>query len=280
MIFSKIISEFIKSSGVKYSDKLSPELKKIVEENIIKIGDFQKRHPITNIETNSVFSVQFRKSENELNNQRNIGLEKINTEIDLLMLSLKNEVKNKQDSVDMKPQQDETLVDKFIKKLKNHPITSVLLILGIIIIAIGNFADSIDKIMKRLPAKGSYIKPENLPGETGWILVGDIDLKNNKYIRGPLFEIVKSNYTKKDIIPRKGELIQLTSDRNLIIADYKINGLSKIYQPPWQENFLEDDDYTGFKLNKGSIAEVRDVSLGAFPNQPAVVWVRIGIPPN
>ena len=34
------------------------------------------------------------------------------------------------------------------------------------------------------------------------------------------------------------------------------------------------------ELNGDREAEVRDVSLGAFPNHSAVVWVRIGVPPN
>lgn len=86
-IISKIINEFIKSSGVRHSDDLSIELKKIVKENFIKIGDYQERHPKSNIEANSTLSNQFNSAENEINNQRNRGLEKINTEIDLLMLA-------------------------------------------------------------------------------------------------------------------------------------------------------------------------------------------------
>ena len=95
-LISKIINEFIKSSGVKHSDGLSIELKKIVKENFIKIGDYQERHPKSNIEANPTLSNQFNSAENEINNQRNRGLDKINTEINLLMLALKNETKDKQ----------------------------------------------------------------------------------------------------------------------------------------------------------------------------------------
>lgn len=96
-LISKIINEFIKSSGVKHSDDLSIELKKIVKENFIKIGDYQERYPKSNIEANPTLSNQFNSAENDINNQRNRGLDKINTEIDLLMLALKNETKDKQE---------------------------------------------------------------------------------------------------------------------------------------------------------------------------------------
>ncbi len=178
------------------------------------------------------------------------------------------------------PIPEKLLFNKIINNLKNHRIISIILICGITIIALANFTDAIGKLIQLLPKNGSYIQANSLPGNTGWILVGNIDKKNNIYIRGPLYEIVKSNYPKHSIIPRKGELIKVSSDRNIIIADYKTDGLSKRLQPPWQENILDDDDYTDFTISKGSIAEVKEVSIGGLKNESAVVWVRIGVPPN
>lgn len=119
-----------------------------------------------------------------------------------------------------------------------------------------------------------------LPGGSGWLLVGDFDEKESKYIRGPFFKTISSNYSVKSILPRKGDIIQITSERNLVISDYKDSGANKLFQPPWQENYLEGDDFTGIKILPGSQVEVRDVSMGHFENMPFLVWVRIGYPPK
>ena len=95
-ITSKIINEFMMSSGVKHSADLSIELKKIVKENFIKIGNYQERHPKINTESTPTLSNQMKSAENEINRQRNRGIDKINTEIDLLMLALKNKTKDEQ----------------------------------------------------------------------------------------------------------------------------------------------------------------------------------------
>ncbi len=115
-----------------------------------------------------------------------------------------------------------------------------------------------------------------LPGDSGWLLLGDFDPKQNHYTRGPLYKIIHSNYADKSLLPRKGEHIETTAKRNLIIADYENSGTTKLFQPPWQEGILDDDDYTGVKILKSSRLEVRDVSLGHYPGMPYVVWVRIG----
>ena len=92
-LICKIIKEFIKTSGVKHSEKLSIELKKKVKENFNNIGNYQDRHPKINIEAKSTLGNQLKRAESEINNERNRGLDKINTEIDLLMLALKNDKK-------------------------------------------------------------------------------------------------------------------------------------------------------------------------------------------
>jgi hypothetical protein len=118
------------------------------------------------------------------------------------------------------------------------------------------------------------------PDGSGWLLVGDFDVAERKYTRGPFYKAIASSYSTKSALPRKGDIIQITAERNLIIADYKNSGTKKLYQPPWQENYLEDNDYTGIKVLPGSKVEVRDVSMGHFQDMSFVVWVRIGYPPK
>ena len=119
----------------------------------------------------------------------------------------------------------------------------------------------------------------SLPDGSGWILVGDYDDSLDVYVRGPLYKVIASSYPEPSQFPRKGEIIRLKTERNVVIADYKDSGTKKLFQPPWQKNILGDKDYTGIKLYAGSIVEVRDVSMGHFSGMPFVVWVRIGQPP-
>lgn len=92
-LICKIINKFIKTSGEKHSEELSIELKKKVKENFNNIGNYQDRHPKINFEARSTSGIQFKSAESEINNERNRSLDKINTEIDLLMLALKNDKK-------------------------------------------------------------------------------------------------------------------------------------------------------------------------------------------
>jgi hypothetical protein len=66
----------------------------------------------------------------------------------------------------------------------------------------------------------------------------------------------------------------------IIINYFKKSGTTKMYQPPWQKNYLDDSDNTGIKIMPGCMVEVRDISRGHFPGMPSVIWVRIGHPPT
>jgi hypothetical protein len=64
------------------------------------------------------------------------------------------------------------------------------------------------------------------------------------------------------VLPQVGDTIRLSVERNIVISGYTKIGVSKLFQPPWQLNTLSADDYTGVKLPKDAVVEVRDVSLG------------------
>jgi hypothetical protein len=65
------------------------------------------------------------------------------------------------------------------------------------------------------------------------------------------------------------------AERNIVILDFATKGLTRTFVPPWQqtEGKLLDGDYTGWKLPKGAMVEVRDVSRGSFPGK---VKCRLG----
>jgi hypothetical protein len=174
-----------------------------------------------------------------------------------------------------------TLVDRYMERLKNQPAIAVVVITAMILAWAAQFTDSLSKITNIFSGVFHPAVPlAPIPGDSGWVLLGDLDPKGAKYVRGPFYEVEKSNYPDHALTPRKGELVRLTAERNVIIANYKIAGLAGQFTAPWTLNSLSEADYTGVKIPKGGIVEVRDVSLGSYPDQPIVVWVRVAAPPN
>lgn len=130
------------------------------------------------------------------------------------------------------------------------------------------------------PSQDAAVTVPELPGGSGWILVGDLNPAGAFYVRGPFYTLKSSSYPEPSLVPRKGERLQLSAAREVVIADFKTSGLTLRDKPPWRENRLDDADYTGIKLPAGTVVEVRDVSMGQFKGQPRVVWVRVAEPPG
>lgn len=174
-----------------------------------------------------------------------------------------------------------TLVDRYLERLKNHRAIAILVVTATIVGGVAQFTDAVSKLAVALPGVfRTAVTLPSIPGDSGWLLLGDLDPAGTRYIRGPFYEIVKSSYPGRSLTPQKGELLRLLAERNVIIAGYKGTGFARQLVPPWQLNVLSDADYTGVKLPKGAIVEVRDVGLGSFPGQPIVVWVRVAPPPK
>ncbi len=183
--------------------------------------------------------------------------------------------------IEAAPEKSKTLADQYIERLKNHPVIAVIVVITVTLVGAAQLTDSIAKIASNFP---SVFRPSVplpvIPGDSGWVLLGDLDSNGERYIRGPLYSVEKSSYPDKSLTPRKGELVRLLSERNVVIAGYKTTGLANLFVAPWTLNVLSDADYTGVKLPKEAVVEVRDVALGSYPNQPIVVWVRVAIPPK
>ena len=178
-------------------------------------------------------------------------------------------------------EKSKTLVDRYIERLKNHPVIAVIVVATVILAGAAQLTDSITKIASIFPSVFHPSVPlPAIPGDSGWLLLGDVDPSGERYVRGPFYAVEKSNYPDKSLTPRKGELVRLSSSRNVVIAGYKTTGLANQFVAPWTLNVLSDADYTGVKLPKGAVVEVRDVGLGSYPNQPIVVWVRVAASPK
>lgn len=171
--------------------------------------------------------------------------------------------------------------DHYIEILKNNPVIAILVVIAFILIGLANVSGAIKTLRDNNPFTTLAAKDlPPIPGDTGWILVGTMNPKSEYYISDPLYKTEKSLYPTPALVPRKGELLRLLAERSIIIAGYKTTGLAQQMEPPWRLNYLSDTDYTGVKLPKDSIVEVRDISLGSFPDQPVVVWVRVAAPPR
>lgn len=174
-----------------------------------------------------------------------------------------------------------TLADRHLDRLKNHPLVAIIVVATAILAGVAQFTGSIATMAG---IASSVFHPSVplpvIPGDSGWLLLGDLDPGGERYARGPFFAVENSNYPDKALTPRKGELIRLLAERNVVIAGYKTTGLANQLVAPWRLNVLSDADYTGVKLPKGAVIEVRDVGLGSYPGQPIVVWVRVGAPPK
>jgi hypothetical protein len=171
------------------------------------------------------------------------------------------------------------LAEQFIDRLKNRRGIAYAIVAATVIGAIASSAESLSKIVTLVTASvRDGAVPVVLPKDTGWILAGFFDNTIATYTQGPYFKVVRSPYPSTDSVPRQGEWLRLTAERRIVIADFETKGLSRRFDPPWQQNVLKDSDYTGLRLSAGAVVEVRDVSLGAFPEKPAAVWVRVGNP--
>jgi hypothetical protein len=174
----------------------------------------------------------------------------------------------------------EPLPERILSRIKNKRVIAYVIVAGVIVIGVANFSDSTMKLYGFAAAVlGSGAVPVVLPKDSGWMFAGYFDAERGIYTDGPYFTVSHSPYASRDQLPRLGEHIRVArKERNIIIADFETQGLTRRFVPPWQQNELKNSDYTGLKLPIGTIVEVRDVSLGAFPGRPAAVWVRVGSP--
>lgn len=171
------------------------------------------------------------------------------------------------------------LDQKWIDRWRRKPLIAAAIVVGVVVVAIANFASAMRTILDLSIAHASLgAVPVILPKDTGWILCGYFDQTANIWTMGSFCEVARSQYKQSSATPRLGEQIRLRAIRNVVIADFATRGLQRQFEPPWTQDVLGDGDYTGLKLPPGAVVEVRDASSGALPGRPAAIWVRVGVP--
>jgi hypothetical protein len=142
------------------------------------------------------------------------------------------------------------------------------------------FTDSVTKIsdnVGKLFGTTAHIKTVKLAFDSGWILAGYYDPSTQTYTQVPYIEIAKTSYPQKQTMPRVGDWVRVTGERNVIIADYATSGTTEQKNAPMRD--LTAGDYTGVKLPSGTVMEVRDIGGGSYEGRPTAFWLRVaGIP--
>jgi hypothetical protein len=173
-----------------------------------------------------------------------------------------------------------TLYDRVLARLKNNGVVVGVLLVVALVAGLASLRKDVCSLLPQICSVGPTVSLPQIPGGSAWILIGDYDQAEQKYVRGPFYAVTQSAYRDPSPVPRKGELIRISVERNLVIPDFGATGTTRLLDPPWAEQELGPEDYVGIKLPAGAIVEVRDVSSGAKPGMPAVVWVRIAPPPS
>ena len=141
-LICKTINEFINTSGERLSEELSAELKEKIKDKFETIGEYERRYPKIDINASPTLTSQYKAAESEINNERSRSIDKINTEIDLLLLKQqKIQADNKNESkANDSSQVPENPLQAFIHFI--WPPTTIWkkVVLGILIILVACFA--------------------------------------------------------------------------------------------------------------------------------------------
>lgn len=179
-----------------------------------------------------------------------------------------------------KPKEDTAISEDILTRWKRKPWIAGLLVIAATVGGIAAFTNSVGQISDNVEkwfGINHHPKTVQLPFDSGWILAGYYDPSTQSYTQVPYVEIAKTSYPQKQTLPRVGDWIRVTGERNVIIADYSTSGTSNQMYPPMRD--LAPSDYTGVKLTAGTLMEVRDIGGGSYPGRPTALWLRVaGIP--
>jgi hypothetical protein len=118
-----------------------------------------------------------------------------------------------------------------------------------------------------------------IPFGSGWIFLGYFDRQASAYIEGPLARVVlHDSPDEPSLLPARGDVLRIIKPRDLIIADFKTQGLVDQLTPPALIHAkLTDADETGLILRRDQLVLVRDISITQLPGRTPAVWCRVTI---
>jgi len=119
-----------------------------------------------------------------------------------------------------------------------------------------------------------------IPGGVAWTTLNQYDPNSKSFKSSPQFEIVKSKYFYNSVLPRKGDWIELLSNKKLIILDYKTKGIERVFKRPEKLSSIEESDYVDKILKSGCVVEVRDIQVEDVHKGYSIIWILVSNLPN
>jgi len=120
----------------------------------------------------------------------------------------------------------------------------------------------------------------SIPGNTGWIFGGYFHISDSTFdATGPRFTFVKRRTPRSIMIPEKGDIIALTTERAVMIKDYQPRQDTGRSQDLICMDFDPNRDDTGKRLPRATRLAVMDI--GQYCEDPtqsggqAALWLRV-----
>ncbi len=173
--------------------------------------------------------------------------------------------------------QDPDRVQSFRRRIRQHPIGAVIILVSVFLAAVASFTSSIDTIVSFVQENfGAGAAATELPGDTGWIFAGYFDIDREVFIEGPYVSVVRSASSGHRRYVDLGDTIRLNVARPVIIVDFKRSGTAKKLVSPIEKGIVDEFDETNVFLSADTELVVRDISEGRWLSNPnAALWLRV-----
>jgi hypothetical protein len=113
---------------------------------------------------------------------------------------------------------------------------------------------------------------------SGWIYLGTYDAGKRAFGEGPYAEVAycASGGRSGPVVPHRGDVLRIRESRQVIIGNYRIEGLTHLdTPPPLVHELLSGLDTTGVDLAAGDLVVVRDVQAPRRLGKPRSLWCRV-----
>ncbi|SRR5260221_14377649 len=179
-------------------------------------------------------------------------------------------------------EQQDTLVDRLLRRLKNNPVIAILIICGITLSGASAFWERLprswrDWTQEHLPTRHDAARP-NLP-ENGWVFAGYLDKGNlSVWSTDERVRIVRVSKAVDRPYPiRIGDVVRPLRPLPQVIVDYRTLGTQNQLTAPWKltEVIRKSEDFTGKLLTPDTDYEVLDVAVSQLPDHDYAVWLRV-----
>jgi len=172
-----------------------------------------------------------------------------------------------------------TLVDQWLRWLKNTPITAAIIVAAISIGATGTLWKSLPDEWKCLSCLlGDSDAYAGLPNN-GWVYVGYLQKNDVKHWAQPskVDIVTMSDAPDRDYPIRAGDIVRPKMALPQVIVGYADTEIENtLIAPPILTGEINPKrDYTGRMLNQKAHYLVNEVYVAGFPDHDFVVWLRL-----